>query len=166
MKFATARPNSDPEAAVRKLIEFANSVEAAQDGRIHIELLNGPMLFEHKATPAEYSAGLQLAIERGCLVMHESGSYVRFTQAGVESFALRSNAPFTKTAVGLRKPPGRSFGESVADSSEWAVPLHPGRVQVFAGFRLRSRSEPSLPGSGKRPLTRSENASLDRSMKW
>jgi hypothetical protein len=27
-----------------------------QDGRIHIELLNGPMLFDLKATPAEYSA--------------------------------------------------------------------------------------------------------------
>jgi len=40
------------------LIEIANSVEAVQDGPIHIELLNGPMLFEHKATPAEYSAGL------------------------------------------------------------------------------------------------------------
>jgi hypothetical protein len=45
--------------------QIANSVEAVQDGRIHIELLNGPMLFELKATPAEYSAGLKLAIERG-----------------------------------------------------------------------------------------------------
>jgi len=34
-----------------------------QDGR-YIELLNGPMLFEHKATPAEYTVGLKLAIER------------------------------------------------------------------------------------------------------
>ena len=46
MKFATARPYSNAEAAGRKLIELANSVEAVQDGRIHIELLNGPMLFE------------------------------------------------------------------------------------------------------------------------
>ena len=58
MKFAANRPYSDPEAAARNLIEIANSAEAVQDGRIHIELLNGPMLFEHKATPAEYSAGL------------------------------------------------------------------------------------------------------------
>ena len=55
------------------------------DGWIDIELLNGPMLFEHKATPAEYNAGL--AIERGWLVMHESGTYVKFTQAGAELFA-------------------------------------------------------------------------------
>jgi hypothetical protein len=74
MKFSTNRPYANPETAARKLIEIANSVEAVQDGRIHIELLNGPMLFELKATPAEYSAGLKLAIERGWLVMHESGT--------------------------------------------------------------------------------------------
>ncbi|WP_246784859.1 hypothetical protein [Bradyrhizobium sp. S69] len=54
MKFAAARPYSDPEVTARKLIEIANSVAAVQDGRIYIELINGPMLFEHKATPAEY----------------------------------------------------------------------------------------------------------------
>jgi hypothetical protein len=57
-----------------------------QDGPIHIELLNGPMLFEHKATPAEYSAGLKLAIERGWITFDRSGTYVRFTQAGAELF--------------------------------------------------------------------------------
>jgi hypothetical protein len=84
---ATDRPYSDPEAAARKLIEIANSVEAVQDGCIHIELLNGPFLFEHKGLPAEYGAGLKLAIERGWLWLHESGTYVRFTQAGTELFA-------------------------------------------------------------------------------
>jgi len=87
MKLTTDRPYADPEASARKLIEIANSVEAVQDGRIHIQLLNGPMLFEHKATPAEYGAGLKLAIERGWLAMHESGTFVRFTQAGAELFA-------------------------------------------------------------------------------
>jgi hypothetical protein len=81
------RPYADREAAARKLIEIANSVEAVQDGRIHIELLNGPMLFDLKATPAEYTAGLKLAIRRGWLEMHESGTYVKFTQAGAEMFA-------------------------------------------------------------------------------
>jgi hypothetical protein len=65
MKFSTNRPYANPEAAARKLIELANAVEAVQDGRIHIELLNGPMLFELKATPAEYTASLKFAIERG-----------------------------------------------------------------------------------------------------
>jgi hypothetical protein len=47
MKFATTHPFGDPEVAARKLVEIANSVEAVQDGWIHIELINGPMLFEH-----------------------------------------------------------------------------------------------------------------------
>ena len=64
-KFVAERPYADPEAAARKLIEIANSVEAVQDGRIFIELVNGPFLFDLKGTPAEYSVGLQCAIERG-----------------------------------------------------------------------------------------------------
>jgi hypothetical protein len=87
MKFTADRPYSEPDTAARKLIEIANSVEAVQDGRIHIELLNGPFLFDLRDTPAEYSAGLKLAIERGWLEMHESGTYVKFTQAGAELFA-------------------------------------------------------------------------------
>ena len=54
------RPNSDPEAAGRQLIEIASSVEAVQDGRIRIELINGPFLFDLNGPPAEYSAGLNL----------------------------------------------------------------------------------------------------------
>jgi hypothetical protein len=87
MKFATDRTFADPEAAARKLIEIANSVEAVQDGRIHIEKINGPFLFELKGSATEYGAGLELAIARGWLWLHESGTYVRFTQAGAELFA-------------------------------------------------------------------------------
>ncbi len=87
MKFVAERPYADPEAAARKLIEIANSVEAVQDGRIFIELINWPFLHDLKGTPAEYSAGLDLAIDRGWLHMHESGTYVKFTQAGAELFA-------------------------------------------------------------------------------
>jgi hypothetical protein len=78
-EFATARPYSDPEAAARKPIEVANSVEAVQDGRIFIELINGPMLFELKATPAEYKAGLDHAIAKGWLELDRSGTFVKFT---------------------------------------------------------------------------------------
>ena len=87
MKFAADRPYSDPEKAARKILEIANAAEAVQDGRIYIELINGPFLFRERATPAEYSAGLKLAIERGWLVLHESGTFVRFTQAGADLFA-------------------------------------------------------------------------------
>ena len=86
-KFVQPRPYADPEAAARKLLELANAVEPIQDGRIHIELINGPFLFQHKGTPAEYKAGLKLCIERGWLVLHESGTFVRFTQAGADLFA-------------------------------------------------------------------------------
>jgi hypothetical protein len=71
---ATARPHADLEAAARKLIEIANPVEAVQDGRIYIGLLKGQVLFEHKASPAEYSAGLKLAIDRGWLALDLSGA--------------------------------------------------------------------------------------------
>jgi hypothetical protein len=58
-----------------------------QDGRIPIEKINAQFPFRERATPAEYSAGLKLAIERGWLVLHESGTFVRFTQAGADLFA-------------------------------------------------------------------------------
>ena len=40
MKFAAERPYGDPDKAGRKLVEIANSIEAVQDGRIFIELIN------------------------------------------------------------------------------------------------------------------------------
>jgi hypothetical protein len=58
-----------------------------QDGRIYIELINGPFLFKDKASPTEYGAGMKLAIKRGWLAMHESGTFVRFTPAVAELFA-------------------------------------------------------------------------------
>ena len=85
-KFVQPRPYADPEVAARKIIELANAVEPVQDGRIHIEKINGPMLFQLKTTPAEYKAGLDLAIARGWLVLHESGTFVKFTQAGADMF--------------------------------------------------------------------------------
>ena len=87
MKFASDRPYSDPEKAAHKRLEIANSVEAVQDARIYIELINRPFLFREKGTPDEYKAGLDLAIERGWLVLHERGAFVRFTQGGAELFA-------------------------------------------------------------------------------
>jgi hypothetical protein len=86
MKYADTRPYADPEAAARKLLEIANATEAIQDGRIHIEKINGPFL-QAGGSPAEYSAGLTLAIARGWLWKHESGTYVKFTTAGAEMFA-------------------------------------------------------------------------------
>ncbi|CCE07450.1 conserved hypothetical protein [Bradyrhizobium sp. STM 3843] len=80
MKFVSPRPFADPEAAARKLAEIAVGIKPVQDGRIFIEKINWPMLTDFNATPAEYKAGLDLAIARGWLWLHESGTYVRLTE--------------------------------------------------------------------------------------
>ena len=87
MKYVNDRPFADPDNAARRLMEHARAFEPVQDGRIYIEKINGPFLFGDKGAPAEYSAGLALAIERGWLTMHESGTYVKFTLDGANMFA-------------------------------------------------------------------------------
>jgi hypothetical protein len=86
MKLTTDRPFADPEKAARKLVEIANAVEPVQDGRTHIEKINGPFLFKEGGNPAEYRAGLDVAVARGWLLLHESGTYVKFTDAGADLF--------------------------------------------------------------------------------
>jgi hypothetical protein len=75
-----------PTPAARKLVEIANAAEAVQDGRIHIELVNGPFLGAG-GTPDQFRAGIACAIELGRLWRHESGTYVKFIAAGAEMFA-------------------------------------------------------------------------------
>ena len=58
-----------------------------QDGRIYIELVNAPFLHEHKGSPAEYKAGLNLAVTMGWLTLDRSGTFVKFTGAGADLFA-------------------------------------------------------------------------------
>jgi hypothetical protein len=87
MKFTTDRPYSDPEKAARRLMEHAHAFQPVQDGRVYIEKLNGPFLFGDKGTPAEYRAGLDLAIARGWIELHDSGTFVRLTQSGADLFA-------------------------------------------------------------------------------
>jgi hypothetical protein len=86
MKFVTERPFADPNVAARKLVEIANGIEAVQDGRIYIELVNGAFL-KADGTPDQYRAALARAIELGWLWRHESGTYLKFTPAGAELFA-------------------------------------------------------------------------------
>jgi hypothetical protein len=76
------RPFADPDKAARRLLEHAHAFEPIQDGRIYIEKLNGPFLFGDK-----YRAGMELAIARGWLELHDSGTYVKFTAAGADLFA-------------------------------------------------------------------------------
>jgi hypothetical protein len=71
MKFVTPSKFTDPNAAARKLIEIANPVEAVQDSRIFIELINRPFL-DQGGTPDQYRAALARAITLGWLWRHES----------------------------------------------------------------------------------------------
>lgn len=77
MKLTAEQPFTNPEAAARKLVELAAGITPVQDGRIYIELINYPFLFTLEASGPEFGAGLQFAIARGWLELHESGTYVR-----------------------------------------------------------------------------------------
>ena len=85
MKFVSPRTFADPEAAARKLVEIAGSITPPYDGRIYIETINAHFLYELKGSPAEFKAGLDLAIARGWLWMHESGTYLRLPSTQAET---------------------------------------------------------------------------------
>ena len=55
-------------------MENSNAAGPAEDGRIF-----WPFLHDLKETPAEYKAGLDLAIVRGSVWKHESGTYLKLT---------------------------------------------------------------------------------------
>jgi hypothetical protein len=81
MKFAATRPYADPEAAARKLVEIASTIESVQDGRIYIELVNASFMRQHGGSGPEFGAGIRTAAERGWLELHESGTYLRLIKA-------------------------------------------------------------------------------------
>jgi hypothetical protein len=64
VKFVEPSHFTDPETAARKLVEIANTSEAVQDGRVFIEMINGPFLKEG-GTPEQYRAALASAIKLG-----------------------------------------------------------------------------------------------------
>jgi hypothetical protein len=109
VKFAEPRPFSDPEAAVRKLIEIANAAEPVQDARIYIERVNGPFLAAG-GSPAEYRAGIERAIAKGWLSGTNPGptsnsptpapSYSPDGSDGLEASLRRSDPA-------ARRPPAR-----------------------------------------------------------
>jgi hypothetical protein len=86
MKFVERRPFTDTDVAARKLIEIANGIEAMQDGRIYIERVNAPFLAAG-GSGDDFRAGIDRAIALGWLWLHESGTYVKFTDSGAELFA-------------------------------------------------------------------------------
>jgi hypothetical protein len=86
MKFVSDRPFADPDLPARKLIEIANGVEAVQDGRIYIGLVNAPF-FAAGGCGDDFRSGIAPAIAQGWLWRLESGTFVKFTDSGVALFA-------------------------------------------------------------------------------
>lgn len=74
MKPAESRPYADAEAGARKLVQLAAGLPSLQYDRIPIEKVNGPFLYDLKATGSEFGAGLAYAVEKGWLMVHESGT--------------------------------------------------------------------------------------------
>jgi hypothetical protein len=64
----------------------SRTVEAVQDDRIYIERVNAPFLAVG-GTGDDFRAGIERAIALGWLWCHESGTYVKFTDAGAVLFA-------------------------------------------------------------------------------
>ena len=62
MKFVGPSRLIDPAVTARKLVEIANAIEPAQDGRIYIELVNSGFL-KGGGTPDQFRASLARAIE-------------------------------------------------------------------------------------------------------
>ena len=80
MKHAEKRPYADPEAAARKLVELAASVEPFQDGRIYIERINAPFMFELKGQRQRVRRGAQIR-DRARLVVEARKRHVREADA-------------------------------------------------------------------------------------
>jgi hypothetical protein len=87
MKFVEPSNLSDP-AAARKLVEIANAVEAVQDSRVNVQMINGPFRKEG-GTPDQHRTALARSIKLGWLRLHESGAYAKFTPAGAEMMAAK-----------------------------------------------------------------------------
>jgi hypothetical protein len=65
-RFIRPRAYADPEAAARKIMEIANGLGDVWDGRLFVEKLNWAMLHDFGASPAEWRAGIDRAVESGC----------------------------------------------------------------------------------------------------
>ena len=86
MKFKGDRPFATPEAAERKLLELANTIEADHAGRLSVAVINRQFR-DAGGSYEEYGLAVKAAIAHGWITMHPSGGYLSFTQAGADLFA-------------------------------------------------------------------------------
>ena len=85
--FTKSRPFADPEKAARRLLEHARAFEPGRHGWISIDQLNHPFLFADKATLAEFKRGMEFVLSQAWMELHESGTSVKFTEAGSDNRA-------------------------------------------------------------------------------
>jgi hypothetical protein len=71
MKFKEDRPLGNPEAALAKLLEIANALEADHAGRISVGAINHAFL-EVGGNVAEYGAAMHRAVADGWMEAHPS----------------------------------------------------------------------------------------------
>lgn len=83
MKFVEDRAYSKPDAAARRLLEIASTIDPVMDGRIYVERVNIVFLREG-GQPDEYRAGIERLKADGMVEMNPSGAYFRFTDKGAQ----------------------------------------------------------------------------------
>jgi hypothetical protein len=86
MKFKTDRTLATPEAAEKKLLEIANAIEADHACRLSVAAIN-TQFRDAGGNPDEYRAAVSAAVAHGWIVLHPSGAYLTFSQAGADLFA-------------------------------------------------------------------------------
>ena len=86
MKFKENHPFADPEAALAKLLEIANGIDADHAGRISVGAINHAFLCAG-GNVNEYGAAMHRAVAEGWLESHPPGAYVKLTQKGADRFA-------------------------------------------------------------------------------
>ena len=77
---------ANPEAAMAKLLEIANGIDADHAGRISVGAINHAFL-RAGGNVNEYGAAMHRAVADGWLESHPSGAYVKLTQKGADRFA-------------------------------------------------------------------------------
>jgi hypothetical protein len=81
LKFVEQEKFTNPDAAAPA--GRANAIEPIQEDRDYIEIINDRFLRDG-ATPDQFRAGIERAIAKGWLSLHESWTYVKLTSAGAE----------------------------------------------------------------------------------
>ena len=85
-EFVAERPFGDPDAAARRLNRDRER-RRSRAGRSDLHRAGECAVLAVGGTGDDFRAGIECAIALGWIWMHESGTYVKFTDAGAALFA-------------------------------------------------------------------------------